>query len=392
MPHLLPIDISTLALGRGLMQIMLGGLLVYVSGRDEQGHGIRLCAAGFLLNGLSLFLFVLQADGIVDVIITSANHLALGAASAYFLLGFWALGHQRARPWLALLMVVIPIVSVFAFEVAWPNARMRILTSAAGQVVFLLALQASLRWPPRPEVARIYRVLHLLVLVYVCILVWSYASVAQLLPITASVDRDYQRALFSVASLLFMLSLAVGCLALRFALIAARNEDLAMLDWLTGLLNRRGFFRATSQATNWRGTNGSASVIVFDIDHFKRINDRHGHGGGDHVLRSFADILRELAEPTDQLARTGGEEFCAVMPGANREQAWNRAEAVLARCRSTLVPVGDGRAIRFTVSAGVCEVAQHQSLDAALLLADAALYDAKREGRDRACAGTSGGT
>ncbi|MDN5924418.1 MAG: GGDEF domain-containing protein [Xanthomonadales bacterium] len=384
MPHFLPIDILTLALGRGLMQVMLGGLLAYVGDRGEQGRGARLCAIGFLLNGLSLFLFAIRADGMADVIIIAGNHLAQGAASAYFLLGFWGLGRQRAHPWLALLMVAIPIVSVFAFELAWPNARLRILTSAIGQVVFLLALQASLRCPPRQEVAHIYRFLRVLVVVYTCVLVWAYASVAQLLPVTATVSRDYQRVLFSVASLLFMLSLAVGCLALRFALLAARNEDLAMLDWLTGLPNRRGFFRATAQASDWRGSDGSASVVAFDVDHFKEINDQHGHAGGDHVLRTLADILRELASPADRLARMGGEEFCIVMPGTHRAQAYARAEAVLARCRNSIVPVGDGRLIRFTVSAGVCEIAPQQSLDTALLQADAALYEAKREGRDRA--------
>lgn len=368
------------------MQLMLGGLLVYVSGRDEHGRGARLCAAGFVLNGLSLFLFTLRVDGAANSVITAGNHLALGGSNAFFLLGFWALGRQRARPWLAILMLVVPIVAVLAFEVMWSNTRLRILTSAAGQLVFLFALQDSLRRPPRLEVERIYRFLRLLVLAYTVVLAWSYASVAHLLPTSGRVDIDYQRTLFSMASLLFMLSLAVGCLALRFALIAARNEDLAMVDWLTRLLNRRGLFRATGLGTGWRGDDGSAGVVVLDIDHFKRINDQHGHAGGDRVLRALAGILRELAAPADLVARMGGEEFCIVMPGARREQARTRAESVLARCRSTIVPVGDGATVRFTVSAGVCEVAAQQSLDAAMKLADSALYDAKREGRDRACA------
>ena len=109
-------------------------------------------------------------------------------------------------------------------------------------------------------------------------LVWSYVVIAELLPTSARLDIGYHRALFSVASLLFMLSLAVACLALQFALLAARNEDLAMVDWVTGLLNRRGFFRAAEHADGWRSrADGMASVIVLDIDHFKRINDQHGH-------------------------------------------------------------------------------------------------------------------
>jgi diguanylate cyclase (GGDEF)-like protein len=384
---LFPVDIPTLAFSRGLMQIMLAGLLVYVGRRHEQGAGARLWAAGFLLNGASLFLFSITAHGIWDTVCIVGNHLALGAGSACLLLGFWAFGRQRAQPWLAASMVVIPVVALLAFEVAWPNARLRVLTTAFGQFVFLLALQASLRRPPRHEIEHIYRRLRVLAFVYAAVLVWSYAGIAELLPTTARLDIGYHRALFSVASLLFMLSLAVTCLALQFALLAARNEDLAMVDWLTGLLNRRGFFRATAHADGWRGgTDGGAGVIVLDIDHFKRVNDQHGHAAGDRVLQAVADRLRELASPSDLVARMGGEEFCIAMPGARREHAFARAEAILAHCRNTTVPAGDGRVIRFTLSAGVCEASPASSIDDALAQADAAMYAAKREGRDRAMA------
>jgi diguanylate cyclase (GGDEF)-like protein len=383
----LPIDIPTLALSRGLMQMMLAGLLVYVGGGAEHGRGSRLWAIGFLLNGVSLFLFSIRAPEALESALVIGNHLALGAASAFLLLGFWDFGRQRARPWLAWLMIAIPVAGLLAWEVAWPNARLRVLTTALAQFLFLLALQASLRQPPRYEIEHIYRRLRVLVLVYAAVFVWSYASIAGLLPTSARLDIGYHRVLFSVASLLFMLSLAFACLALQFALLAARNEDLAMVDWLTGLLNRRGFFRAAEQADGWRGRiDGAASVIVLDIDHFKRINDVHGHAAGDRVLQALGDRLRELAAPSDLIARMGGEEFCIAMPGARRDQAFARAEAIRAHCRSTTVPADNGHVIRFTVSAGVCEAAPAQTLDDALAQADAAMYAAKREGRDRTVA------
>ncbi|HEU4663681.1 MAG TPA: GGDEF domain-containing protein [Dokdonella sp.] len=381
-----PVDIPTLALSRGLMQIMLAGLLVYVGRRQEQGDGARWWAAGFLFNGASLFLFSITAHGVWDTVFVVGNHLALGAGSACLLLGFWSFGRQPAQPWLAALMVAIPAAALLAFEVMWPNARLRVLTTAFGQFVFLLALQASLRRPPRHEIEHIYRRLRVLVLVYAGVLVWSYAGIADMLPTSARLDIGYHRAMFSVASLLFMLSLAVTCLALQFALLAARNEDLAMLDWLTGLLNRRGFFRATAHADGWRSADGAASVVVIDIDHFKRINDEHGHAAGDRVLQAVADRLRELAAPSDLVARMGGEEFCIAMPGARREHALARAEAILAHCRNTTVPADGGGVIRFTLSAGVSEALAAQSIDDALAQADAAMYAAKRAGRDRAMA------
>ncbi len=383
----LPIDIPTLALSRGLMQVMLAGLLVYVGGRHEQGNGARLWAAGFLLNGLSLFLFSVRLPDAWESAAIIGNHLTLGAASACFLLGFWSFGRQRAQPWLAALMLAIPIAGLLSWEVAWPNARLRVLTTACGQFLFLVALQASLRYSPRHEIEHIYRRLRVLVLVYAVVFAWSYATIAGLLPTSARLDIGYHRVLFSVASLLFMLSLAVTCLALQFALLAARSEDLAMIDWLTGLLNRRGFFRAAEQSGGWRSrVDGTASVIVLDIDHFKRINDVYGHAAGDRVLQALGDRLREGAAPSELIARMGGEEFCIAMPGARREQAIARADAILAHCRSTAVPTDHHGAIRFTLSAGVCEAAPEQSLDDVLVQADAAMYAAKRDGRDRTTA------
>ncbi|HEY6544631.1 MAG TPA: GGDEF domain-containing protein, partial [Dokdonella sp.] len=147
----------------------------------------------------------------------------------------------------------------------------------------------------------------------------------------------------------------------------------------------RGFFRAAEHANGWRGGDGIASVIMLDIDHFKRINDAYGHAAGDRVLQALGDRLRELSAPSDLVARMGGEDFCVAMPGARLAQALARAESVLAHCRATTVAT-DGAQIRFTLSAGVCEAAPTQSLDDALAQADAAMYAAKRAGRDRTVA------
>lgn len=385
----LPIDVPTLAISRGLMQIMLAGLLVYVGGQQEQRSGARLWAAGFLLNGLSLFLFAIQVPGAWETPVTVLNHFGLGVASACFLLGFWKFGHQPAHPWLVVLMLAIPLASLLAWELLWPNARLRVLCTAAGQALYLLALQHSLRRASRKELAQIYRRLRVLVLFYLIVFVVSYANIADLLPTSARLSADYHRVLFSVISLLFMLSLAVACLALQFALLAARNADLAMVDWLTGLLNRRGFFDAASRADGLRsGRTEPLSVIALDIDHFKKINDRYGHAAGDRVLQALGDRLRQLTEASHLVARMGGEEFCIVLPGCRGESALDLAQALRASCSATAVPSEDGQTIRFSFSAGVHEASPQQSLDEALALADEALYRAKADGRNRIVLGS----
>ena len=381
---ILPIDIPTLALSRGFVQLMLGGLLLYLGGRESEPRGTRLWAIGFLLNGVSLFVFPIQAPESWEQLLTVVNHLTLGASTVFFLLGFWRFGQQPHQRWILALLILIPLTSLLAWEIIWPNARMRILCTASGQALFLIALQQSLRIAPRIELARIYQLLRIIVIAYLIVVVWSYASLTGVLPTTADLDIDYHRTLFSVSSLLFMLSLAVSCLALQFGWLAARSADLAMIDWQTGLLNRRGFFRAnrTLEEQQFRHAPG-ASIIVIDIDQFKAINDRFGHVGGDRVLGALADTLRGLADDQQLVARTGGEEFCIYTPGSDQQTALVLAEKIRLSCRDTLVASVEGEAIHFTISAGVCEMQKGMSFEETFINADKALYVAKGEGRDR---------
>jgi diguanylate cyclase (GGDEF)-like protein len=386
----LPIDIPTLALSRGLMQMMLAGLLLYLGSRDEGVGAARFWAIGFLLNGISLFVFPIQVPAAWEQPVTVINHLTLGASSLFFLLGFWKFARQPPRIWILVLMIAIPVASLLAWEALWPNSRLRVLSTACGQALFLVALQHILGGAARSEIARIFRRLRYVVIGYLLIVVWSYASIAGVLPTSARLDAGYHRTLFSVASLLFMLALAVGCLALQFALLAARNADLAMIDWQTGLLNRRGFFSAAGRNDRLLSDHaGPASVIALDIDHFKKINDRHGHAAGDRVLQFIGDRLRDLTGPGHLVARMGGEEFCIVLSGNNPAAAVALAESIRASCAEAGIKLDDGQVIRFTLSAGVYGASPGQSLDEALARADEALYRAKHEGRNRVVLGAA---
>lgn len=385
----LPIDIPTLALSRGVMEMMLGGLLLYLGNRGDDTNAARLWALGFLLNGISLFVYPIQLPATWEYPRTVINHLAQGGSSICFLLGFWIFGQQPRRIWLLVLLIAIPLASLLVWEVLWPNSRLRILCTASGGALFYLLLQHSLRQAPRTELAQIYRRLRFVVIAYLFVFAWSYASLANVLPTTAYAGDSYHRAFFSVSSLLFMLSLAVGCLALQFAWQAARNADLAMIDWQTGLLNRRGFFNAVDHNPQLQpGRDGPVGVIMLDIDHFKAINDRHGHAIGDCVIQNLGEQLRQLAEPGQLSARMGGEEFCVVLPGSRQEAASALAERIRARCRETIEPANSGLAIDFTISAGVFEAALQETIEQALVCADAALYLAKHNGRNQVVVGT----
>ena len=380
---ILPLDIPTLAFSRGVMQMMLGGLLLFLRTHQKNSHGAGWWAAGFLLNGISLFVFPLQVPAAWEQLSTIVNHLAIGASSICLLCGFWRFGRQPFQPWLLALLVLMPVTSLVAFELLWPAARWRILLTAGGQAVFLLALQHSLRRPLRIELALISRRMRYVVIAFLLVHLWSYGSLADVLPMTARLEIGYHRSIFSVASLLFMLSLAVGCLALQFGLLAARSADLARVDWLTGLLNRRGFFHQAEQLAEPAHEHERApNLITIDIDHFKQINDRHGHAAGDRVLRTLAEVLKEELPAGGLLARLGGEEFCLLTIGLSSQSAISLADSVRQRC-SQITVEGGAEPIRFTFSAGVHQWRPGQSLDQALIRADQALYEAKRAGRNR---------
>jgi diguanylate cyclase (GGDEF)-like protein/PAS domain S-box-containing protein len=155
-------------------------------------------------------------------------------------------------------------------------------------------------------------------------------------------------------------------------------------DHLTGLSNRRVLFEAMEvELQRWTRAPRPLSVVMFDADHFKQINDRHGHAAGDAVLRHFATAMAANFRPIDVVARLGGEEFVALMPGADAEAAAAAAQRLCDAVRAQAVMVDD-RAIHYTVSAGVAWMEDGVAgVEALLQRADTAMYAAKALGRDR---------
>ena len=167
-----------------------------------------------------------------------------------------------------------------------------------------------------------------------------------------------------------------------------RSEDnlrhLASTDPLTGALNRRAFFEAAAiEQERCRRTNETLALLLFDIDHFKVVNDTHGHAAGDLVLQRIVSEARTQIRSNDVLARVGGEEFALVLTSGDPQVGVNMAERVRKRISELIVPFGD-RSLNVTVSVGVRAAAgQAIVVEDMLRAADRALYAAKREGRNR---------
>lgn len=164
----------------------------------------------------------------------------------------------------------------------------------------------------------------------------------------------------------------------------------SLLDPLTGCYTRGYLLARLEEEVFCSRRNGTVfSLIMADLDHFKNVNDTHGHLVGDHVLREFGTVLRAGFRRNDVVARYGGEEFAVLMPGTDRAAALAAAERVReAWLAFPLVVPGTGRTLRVSFSAGAVEADRNvPGIEALLQAADRALYAAKAAGRDRIVAG-----
>jgi diguanylate cyclase len=163
---------------------------------------------------------------------------------------------------------------------------------------------------------------------------------------------------------------------------------LSSRDALTGLPNRRTFLMALDREIDRVARAGEAALLLMiDIDHFKQVNDTHGHGAGDQVIAAVGRALAECVRPMDTLARVGGEEFAAILPNCPPAFGQKVAERVRRRIETRLVDIGIERSLSVTVSLGGAFAPQWVRSTPKLWMerADRQLYRAKSEGRNRAC-------
>ncbi len=187
---------------------------------------------------------------------------------------------------------------------------------------------------------------------------------------------------------LFELVARQSAVSILNARMYERMERMATTDGLTGLANHRFFQQRLAEELR-RATRHpqKVSVILCDLDHFKKVNDTHGHPAGDEVLKRLARLLADSVREVDLAARYGGEEFVLILPGTDTTGALKLARRIGASLRKIRVPVGGGVKLKATLSLGVATYPDDAGTKAALLdLADKALYRAKESGRDRTVA------
>jgi diguanylate cyclase (GGDEF)-like protein len=226
----------------------------------------------------------------------------------------------------------------------------------------------------------------------VILLVVTSVSFVSWLPLSMLVPIHEAKAIFTsdwfpeivLVSVLLRIALAFIVLSMAKERQELEQRVDALTDSLTGLPNRRALFEAADALGQNRDFKGDAvSVLLFDLDHFKETNDRFGHAFGDRVLKLFATTASGKLNGGSIVARLGGEEFAAILPGADPLEAAGAAEAVR-RAFAKSAAFVDGLPVGATVSVGAASVAEIDGdLNALFRRADAALYMAKRAGRNR---------
>ena len=169
-------------------------------------------------------------------------------------------------------------------------------------------------------------------------------------------------------------------------------EEFAYVDSLTGLFNRRHFFElAEQESTRTLRHKRPLSILMIDIDEFKKINDIYGHTVGDKSLQELSDVFRQVVREVDMICRMGGEEFIILLTETDQAKAVEVAERLRALIESTKIVLDNQAALHLTISIGVATLdKQADKIDAIINLADGALYEAKRTGRNKVCVTNQG--
>lgn len=338
-----------------------------------------------LANGAALLLMVNEAGSANAWLLMLACTLAvLGIGSLRRgLLSFLRQPHTTAS-FLRLIVIAAAFNLLLCAPLGWTSAG--IFASSITMVALLL----NAAWKSHAAISHEFRrataitssaVLCSAALVFTltcCLVMMGKDQASALLP-----EEVRQVALVFVTSVLSIVVAFVQGYIVVMRLVN-RLQHLSQHDSLTGLLNRRAIEQSLArEAHRLQRFNEPYSVLLVDIDHFKRINDQLGHAAGDEVLRQVARTLMEQAREVDRVARYGGEEFCVLLPHTEHEGAVQAAERLRAAVLERTIAWQD-LTLNVTVSTGVaCATNPVEPVNALLRRADDALYRAKAQGRNR---------
>lgn len=368
------LDIGTLFVIATCVTTLLGLFLLFAWMQDRI-DALAWWGMAYLIGGLSGTLW--QLEGIISPPVPPG----LPNLMLFVALGMiWTaarLFHGREVLWGAMCFgaVVWLAASLLPFAPQTPGSRIMLSSTIVGIYTFLIAVEL---WRERRKSLRRCWPTLFVPMLHGAIFLFPVALASLGL---RSLSTGWV-AVFAIQVVLYVVGAAFIVLVLAKDRTVRRYKAAAETDPLTGLHNRRGFFEgASTLIAGHRGKTSPVSVIVFDLDHFKSINDRFGHDTGDAMLGLFARVIRRTMRADDIIGRLGGEEFVAILCGTPAEAgiAAERVRAAFEAASNAPESLG----IPATVSAGVASGLADVAVDHLIARADSFLYQAKAKGRNR---------
>lgn len=339
--------------------------------------------AGFNFMGLAGGLAILNRDLVPDFLIPLAATCLLGA-QALLWVGLRHFNqqppHHRAATIAVLALPLLLSITPWGHEL-WA----RISAYAIANAGFVgLTLRDALQAQCNDRLVTRWLVAGAMLATLLFALGRLWSGLHDAIPVATLVGQNVMQPTATVTSLVLVFSTNLTLLLTVHERLMRRLKGRANSDALTHVLNRTGFAELGARQIKRCARNGQpATLLMFDLDHFKQINDTYGHVIGDRLLRAFTRTARHIVRPGDLLARYGGEEFCVLLPDANLAQGAEVAERLRRGFAALRLRTG-GQRVQATVSIGVAELALPcESLAHALARADKALYQAKERGRNR---------
>ena len=373
MPEFLALDAKTLLRMMGLADIIVCmALLAY----GERGHRLGVLnklILGRLLHACGAILIAYRGDIPYWISAPAANILVLVG----FALEIEAVIAKRVTLLHShLILSGTAFAGTFAYLAFGSTTALRVgISSLTISVIFLIGFYAFSQQRGKSAVDRM--MMGSFLLVALTTLVRAFFGFFENLELF---DVHLVQSLTMVAMFAYIVGGGFGYLLMTKEDADRALRDLANRDSLTGTLNRRAFFVAATGALQAAvGAAARPSLLMIDIDHFKSINDTHGHPVGDKVLQGFAHLVREYMRAGDLLGRVGGEEFALLLaPGADPAAMGERL-----RLAVQMHTIADVPGLRYSISIGCCPAAPGAELDDLLRICDEALYSAKRTGRNK---------
>jgi diguanylate cyclase (GGDEF)-like protein len=374
------LDTVTLYFVATLVAALLGLMLLFF-GSQEHNPALKWWGTAYLLGAASVALWTLASGTLGEMLSLALN--AVGFVACGMVWNAARVFHGRkpnlpglvfgALAWTAAVMALDP-----------REAALRI-TIGAGIVALYAALTAAELLLERRKVLKRR---------WPSIMVPALHGFVLMLPILLGdvlhpADETFSSSIWVTLFAIELVLYAVGTVFVIFMLVSERavstHKAAAAMDPLTGMLNRRGFAEASARVIEREANAGRpVTALIFDIDHFKGINDRFGHPAGDELLKLFSALVVGNLRISDLSGRIGGEEFAALLP-CSLEEGVVAAERVRLAFASAGICVEDGP-VDTTVSVGVAGGPAGTELEVLLAAADTALYQAKRGGRNRVAA------